>query len=186
MIDVARGGQSAGTYSTTPNGLYRWRSRNLDLNIYNATEDSSVAAELQKSINTWNAVTTSGGSDMIDFTITSDYTCANKVVYYSMASGVLGRMIPTTSGGYMSSFVIRLNTYYTWATSAQSGKVDIQSVLTHEIGHALGVSHCHNASESTCGTSQCPYNVMNPTLSLGQARRTLMSYDISTYRALYN
>lgn len=177
--------------STPVSGLYIWPT-NLR-NVYVRYEDytgkyGNLEGCFSNSLETWNEVRASNGSRIVNFIETSDLDCVNTVEFdpYLLDEGVIARMYPNPTNGYMETFQILLNNgSYQFSNGAYSGKVDFQSVVTHELGHALGVSHCHNASESTCGTSQCPYNVMNPTLSLGQARRTLMNYDISTYRALY-
>jgi uncharacterized repeat protein (TIGR01451 family) len=81
------------------------------------------------------------------------------------AAGVLG---VTQSGG-----TITLVDGWNWYTGSDptavgAGKYDFQTVVTHELGHALGLGH-----------SPDPASVMYPYLAAGQARRGLTSADLA-------
>lgn len=52
-------------------------------------------------------------------------------------------------------------------TEGQGGPVDLPSILTHELGHALGLEH--SADEES---------VMYPTLRYGQERREIAKFDV--------
>jgi len=41
------------------------------------------------------------------------------------------------SGDTISDMDTVLNTYYQWSTSGEAGKLDVQNVVTHELGHWL-------------------------------------------------
>ncbi len=57
--------------------------------------------------------------------------------------GVLAEHIPYYNFWvtYVVESDIRVNSFYPYANSAQVGMYDIQSILTHELGHALRVNH---------------------------------------------
>ena len=68
-----------------------------------------------------------------------------------------------------------------------TGKYDINTVLTHELGHALGVPHCHEAAQDgNCYSGSCSSNVMNRLVDTGEVRVTLTSYDKMMYRTQYD
>jgi predicted Zn-dependent protease len=46
-----------------------------------------------------------------------------------------------STGSYVVESDIRFNVSYPYANSKQDGKWDVQSVMTHELGHALRVGH---------------------------------------------
>lgn len=70
---------------------------------------------------------------------------------------------------------IAFNPAFQWSTSGETGKYDIQSVLTHEIGHFLGLDHSPLIS-----------SVMVPFGALGLAdQRTLLYDDIAGVSEIY-
>jgi hypothetical protein len=56
--------------------------------------------------------------------------------------------------------------------------IDFESVLTHELGHFLGLQHI--------STSEDAYSVMLPKISRGVAKRVLSNGDVARIKALYN
>ncbi len=43
--------------------------------------------------------------------------------------------------GKIYEFDIHVNTYHPWKTDGSSDAYDVQNVMTHEVGHALGIGH---------------------------------------------
>ncbi|MDB5305358.1 MAG: Cadherin proteinputative collagen-binding protein, partial [Phycisphaerales bacterium] len=83
-----------------------------------------------------------------------------------MADGVLG---VTELGGHIT--IINGWNYYLSGDPSGivgSGQYDFQTVVTHELGHSLGLGHSTDTN-----------SVMYPALSTGEARRSLTSYDLS-------
>ena len=56
--------------------------------------------------------------------------------------------------------------------------IDFESVLTHELGHFLGLNHV--------GISEDASSVMLPKLSRGVAKRVLSNGDVDRVKVLYN
>jgi hypothetical protein len=51
------------------------------------------------------------------------------------------------STGQIHEFDIQMNSYYTWSINPDSGEYDIQSVATHEAGHAIGLGDLNNDNQ---------------------------------------
>ena len=69
-----------------------------------------------------------------------------------------------------------INVDYPWANNGQSSCYDIQNVMTHEIGHFLGLSHNPDNEEYT----------MYGGMDLGETRkRSLESNDIYWLGQIY-
>jgi hypothetical protein len=83
------------------------------------------------------------------------------------------------SGGIALESDAAYNTNYGWSLSGAAGKMDVQNVQTHEIGHTFGMGHTTTASANACLT-------MYPYVNYGQTNlRTLGDGDISGIDALY-
>ena len=98
-------------------------------------------------------------------------TTASTTVYGGVADGVLGC--------YADGSEITLVLGWDWYAGSDpaaigAGQYDFQSILTHELGHALGMGH-----------NPDPKSVMNATLASGVVRRTLAATDLNIGHADY-
>lgn len=83
---------------------------------------------------------------------------------------------PPPLGGNLAGQV-HFNNAEQWSRdSPASGSADLETIATHEIGHALGIRNHLNGSQ---------LNVMHATFSWGLVRRTLTAADIAAIQALY-
>lgn len=82
------------------------------------------------------AVISAGSADSVNLVSFNDKT-------YPFPSGTLAVTLSyfSRSTGIMSEGDILFNPNQSWSTSGQPGRYDIQSILTHEIGHFLGLDH---------------------------------------------
>ncbi len=98
----------------------------------------------------------------------------NNVTRISTTQDYLAQCTWWTSGGKITEADINFNPSYSWSTNPTGAQFDIQTIFTHELGHALGLGH------STSSTA-----VMKPTFSHHERLRTISSDDISGIDAIY-
>ena len=135
---------------------YRWHKSNV---YFNNDFNSSQKAAVQSAMNKWDAVKNSDGNSMVTFRLAAD-TADNSVSYKNNYKSQVGYCYVTKSGTNLEAVQIWLDSGYQWSTSAQSGKYDIQTVVQHELGHALGIAHCHEG-DGPCWSYTCLSNVPN-------------------------
>ncbi len=155
---------------------------------------NSYKTIIRYAMNKWNAVKTPNGDSMITLALTTDTSKTNNEIRYdNLDGGVPGLMDPgtglseTTEGRVVFTYTdIILSNKVNWSTTGASNAYDVQTVVEHELGHALGVAHCHEPNTRTkCYSSTCLKNVMNPDITRGQKRTTLQEYDKSSYTLIY-
>lgn len=86
---------------------------------------------------------------------------------------------------------ITLNTAYSWSLNPSPYEHDVQTVLTHEFGHVLGLNHqdngqCTEASTLSCSTSPRAETMSETDIGGQTCRRVLTTNDINSANDLYN
>ncbi|WP_282020497.1 matrixin family metalloprotease [Planomicrobium okeanokoites] len=165
---------------------YKWganvSSVKFDCN-FNSTWTNAVKAAMT----TWNNVS----SDK-PMSCTSDSASSANDISASNQSPetYTAKMFPSvynssTWGYVFKSADIVFNTSKSWTSEgAVSGKYDIQSTATHELGHALGIAHCHdNSSDHASGDSA--YTMYNSGSTNSIHKRSLTTYDKNAKLSLY-
>jgi hypothetical protein len=163
LTTVAAGGTSA-----APGGLL---GGDVTLYVDNANGDltSDELARIQDAVTAVAVVTAPYGvavteiSDptLADFTLTMDTISA----VGGFADGVIGC---TTDAGQIT--IISGWNFYAGSDASQIGtsQYDFQTVVTHELGHALGLGHSSDSN-----------SVMYATLDAGQVKRALATADLN-------
>lgn len=163
---------------------YRWHKSTV---YFNSDFNSDQRTAIQSAMNKWNAVKTSDGASMVTFRLTTS-TADNSINYINNYKSWVGYCSVTKMGTDLKAVQIWLDSGYEWATSAKSGKYDIQTVVQHELGHALGIAHCHEWAEDEygpCWSYTCLSNVMYPVARKNYKNVTLTDYDIASYQLIY-
>ena len=75
--------------------------------------------------------------------------------------------------GAAAEFDMQIDPDWTWTTGG-AANIDLQSVITHEFGHALGLNHSADGSA-----------VMYPSYSAGSTKRSLAADDLAGIVAIY-
>ena len=82
-------------------------------------------------------------------------------------------------------FLIRIDSGDAWTTSGESGKFDVQNIITHEMGHAAGLGH-DNSPRDGCLTMykfSTPEETQKRTLGLGDKLGMKKLYNSSDIAA---
>ena len=164
---------------------FRWPNTPRDV-LFRCDFATAEREAVRSAMQAWNGVKDPDGRSPVSMYLSSG-TASSSIVYYNTYENWIGITDPTFvagSGTSLYSIRIRLNSNKSFSVGAQSGKYDIQSVVQHELGHALGVAHCHTKGGSYT-TPTCPNNVMCPTLGTGTTRRTFKAYDTASYIVIY-
>jgi hypothetical protein len=98
----------------------------------------------------------------------------NTVGWARQPAGVLATTCAWYNAGVASEFDLEMDPSWPWTTSTTNPDVDLQSVVTHELGHALGLAH-----------SLDPAAVMFASYPHAAIRRDLTDDDRSAISAVY-
>ncbi|MGH2633591.1 MAG: matrixin family metalloprotease, partial [Tepidiformaceae bacterium] len=90
-------------------------------------------------------------------------------------------------GGFTpaTEFDMQISPTWQWTTSTSGVQVDLQSVVTHELGHALGLQHPDNGHGVTVNPGPHPEDVMYSTYTAGTIKRALSADDTAGEMAIY-
>ncbi|MCK4963974.1 MAG: IPT/TIG domain-containing protein, partial [Dehalococcoidia bacterium] len=122
----------------------------------NTTDTAGELAAMQASANSWNYV----GDANFNFryggttaTAAVDFYDYKNVIFWNPND--TGSVATNHSWWYIADkntliqFDIEFNDYsYTWATDGSTGKMDVQSVATHELGHSLTLLDLYGTADS--------------------------------------
>ncbi len=115
-------------------------------------------------------------------------------VAYSGGGGTCGFLPPSGAALAFMDFATRsitVNLNYSWSLSPGPGQYDLQSVLTHEFGHVLGLAHQDAGVCNTTSSASCATTPNKETMGAGQydgetCQRDLSTNDINSANNLYN
>ena len=166
---------------------YKWNQKTI---YFNCELPSSQRMAVSQAFVKWNNVRASDGQVMLNLYLALDSVTAPNVIKYSdLDWGVIGLCVPNPTSGNLSSVTILLDSGTSWSTGTSSNSYNLQSVVEHELGHAIGIAHCHELDssygEGPCWSATCKSNVMYPRIKPNQVKTTLTDYDISSYRLIY-
>ena len=154
--------------------------------FFNCDLPTSEREAVRDAMQEWNSVKTPSGGSMVNMFLTTGSTNSKITKDNTWSSWVGYCNIYATSADEISSVHIELNDNHNWSVGGDSGTFDIQTVTQHELGHALGVAHCHEYGTSApCWSATCYDNVMNREVSTGVVNTNFQPYDEASYINIY-
>jgi len=162
VVVVTGGGTSNGVYFTVtysygggkwPKGSYP-QPMSEEYRVNASGGPSGALAAIQAAANTWNNVSCAdfffrygGTSSKTGY----GYDNENTILWQDLPTGILGVNVTwwnTSDPHTIIEFDIAFNTDYTWATDCSAGKYDVQSIGTHELGHALQLLDLYGTADT--------------------------------------
>ncbi len=139
----------------------RWPSNGMPTFYVNqaGTPDCSNEFEaIQNSINTWNDVTTAYNRFTYSGTTANNnyatYDGTNLIMWVEsnwtdmFSSNDIGVTVTWYGSGTIYETDISLNGEYdTWSDNGSAGKMDVQDIVTHELGHSVGLADLYGGSD---------------------------------------
>lgn len=165
-----------------------------DLSGDGSADDEKAA--ISEAMKLWNGV--DDADKMVQLSLIN-IPSSNDIVCKDAGYDYIGKTEPVFVSGSNNTILysadVLLNTNQYWTTKdTLLLKYNVQSIVGHELGHVLGVAHCHQSTDSIEGTSSentecvsstCKSNIMQPKIAQGQEIKTLTDYDKSSYRLIY-
>ncbi len=176
-------GQTAG-FSSSGYVLagYSWANHTASYGYNAAGKPSSLGGDLaavQASANTWstagaNFSFTGGGTTTVSAgACDGTHDGVNTVGWKQQSGSILAVTCTLYGGANEAEFDMQISPGWNWTTGS-AVNVDLQSVVTHEFGHALGLNHSTNSSA-----------VMYASYTAGTLKRSLTADDLAGLTAIY-
>jgi len=109
-----------------------------------------VVNTIKASVDTWDEQTNYQVFKYIDTTseIAGKYDGLNVISWGTYGSAnVIAVTMSWVSGRRVLEVDCLMNTYYGWSLSGESGKMDVQNIMTHELGHFCGLADLYKDTD---------------------------------------
>jgi hypothetical protein len=134
--------------------LLRYRSYST-INYYvNPTNSygfssSAVVSTISTAVNTWDSQTS---YQVFSYKGTTSRVAGtrdgyNVISWGSYSAGVIAVTMSWVSGKRVLEVDCLMNTYYSWSLSGEAGKMDVQNIMTHELGHFCGLADLYKDAD---------------------------------------
>jgi len=178
---VGRFSAGAAVSCSNPTGFTHWTNRNITWFLRTTNQGAGKATAMQSALSSWTAVTPATYALSYGGTTTSGWsTDGRNTALWAVGNGCSGSCLAITalvlqSGQRIVETDISFNNSFTWNTNGSN--YDVQAVMAHEVGHALGIHHTQLTSTPR-PTMYASY--------FGTTGRSLESDDRSALNCIYN
>jgi hypothetical protein len=185
------GGGGSTCYAFLANGA-KWKGAEpyvVDPSNNEGLNNSDVTNAVATAIGAWESAASDndifGGASTGNLTLNlSNLNNVNEVAFGNYTTGgviavtnVWGYFNGPTSRRELVEWDMMIDTDFTWSNSGEPGKMDLLNILTHEIGHAMGLGH---------PSDSCTEETMFRFADNGETKKqTLEAGDKAGIRALY-
>ena len=110
---------------------------------------SAVVNAITGSVSTWDSET---AYQVFSYKGTTSRTAGtydgyNVISWGSYSAGVIAVTMSWVKGKQVLEVDCLINTYYGWSLNGEAGKMDVQNIMTHELGHFCGIADLYNSAD---------------------------------------
>ena len=141
---------------------------------------TAVVSTITTSVNTWDKETS---YQVFSYKGTTTRVAGkrdgyNVISWGKYSAGVIAVTMSWVSGGQTLEVDCMMNTRFKWSLTGEAGKMDVQNIMTHELGHFCGLKDLYNDADYWLTM----YGYSNYALTYA---RTLGLGDINGLKAVY-
>lgn len=151
---------------------FRWSGYPVSVDTGDASIPGSWIAPIANAMSAWNGQTS-------PFYFNVGYAGRRITVSNNGNNGTIAQTVYFYNGSnYLTDSDTVFNSYYTWSTSGEAGKLDVQNVMTHEFGHWLVLNDLNGGGDTE--------KTMYGSIGFGETKkRSLDTDDINGINAIY-